>query len=209
MQMHKILSTQEMRQAEQDAVLRGVSLLQLMENAGVGAAKALLAVHPQAAHGLMICGKGNNGGDALVMARVLAQSGVQSDILFVMGENVSALSQINRDRLPENTQIYQDCLLSDSTNWCQYDFVVDAVFGTGFSGSLPLPIAQIFQKINELPIKRCALDIASGIDCDTGEVAENTFVAHHTFAFGALKPAHIMDKTQAYCGQVTLIDIGI
>ena len=203
--MHKILNTQEMRQAEQDAVARGTSLLQLMENAGIGAANALLSVYPNARHGLMICGKGNNGGDALVMARILAKKGVKSDILLLMGEKLSSLSQINKDRLPENTPIY----LSGSLNFNQYDFVVDAVFGTGFSGNLPTQVSEIFQQVNVLPTQRFALDITSGIDCDTGEIAQNSFIAHHTFAFGAFKPAHMMDKTQAYIGKVQLINIGI
>ena len=203
--MHKILNTQEMRQAEQDAVDRGTSLLQLMENAGRGAANTLLSVYPNARHGLMICGKGNNGGDALVMARILAKTGVKSDILLLMGEKLSSLSQINKDRLPENTPIY----LSGSLNFNQYDFVVDAVFGTGFSGNLPTQVSEIFQQVNVLPTQRFALDITSGIDCDTGEIAQNSFIAHHTFAFGAFKPAHMMDKTQAYIGKVQLINIGI
>lgn len=203
--MHKILNTQEMRQAEQDAVDRGTSLLQLMENAGRGAANTLLSVYPNAKHGLMICGKGNNGGDALVMARILAKTGVKSDILLLMGEKLSSLSQINKYRLPENTPIY----LSGSLNFNQYDFVVDAVFGTGFSGNLPTQVSEIFQQVNVLPTQRFALDITSGIDCDTGEIAQNSFIAHHTFAFGAFKPAHMMDKTQAYIGKVQLINIGI
>lgn len=200
-----ILTTEEMRQAEQAAVVRGISLLQLMENAGQGAAKALLSLYPQAKHGLMICGKGNNGGDALVMSRILANTNIQTDILFVMGEKLSELSQINRNRLPENTQIY----FSGNLNYADYDFMVDAVFGTGFSGCLPNNINNIFHIINMLNVKRFALDIPSGINCDTGNVAENSFIAHHTFAFGAYKPAHIMDKTQVYCGKIQLIDIGI
>lgn len=203
--MKPILTTEKMRQAEQAAVLRGVSLLQLMENAGVGAANALLQICPQAKHGLMICGKGNNGGDALVMSRILADFGVKSDILLVMGDNLSELSQINRNRLPENTPIY----FSSSLNLHQYDFVVDAVFGTSFSGSLPNHIENIFSIINKLNTKRFTLDIPSGVNCDTADVAENSFIAHHTFAFGAYKPAHFIDKAQPYCGAVQLIDIGI
>ena len=203
--MHLIFTTEEMRQAEQNAVLRGTSLLQLMENAGAGVANALLKIHPNAQHGLMICGKGNNGGDALVMARILAKHGIKSDILFIMGEKLSELSQINKDRLPENTAIY----VSGSLNFEQYDFIVDAVFGTGFSGDLPKHISQLFNQINALNAKRFALDIPTGINCDTGDMAENTFQAQHTFAFGAYKPAHIMDKTHSHCGEIQLIDIGI
>lgn len=203
--MQTVLTTEEMRQAEQAAVARGTSLLQLMENAGQGAAHALLKIHPQAKHGLMICGKGNNGGDALVMARILNKHNVKSDILFVMGEKLSELSQTNKHRLPENTPIY----VSGSLDFTAYDFIVDAVFGTGFSGSLPEHISQLFKQINELPAKRFALDIPTGINCDTGDIAPNTFYAQHTFAFGAFKPAHLMDKTQSHCGAVQVIEIGI
>lgn len=203
--MQTVLTTEEMRQAEQAAVARGTSLLQLMENAGQGAAHALLKIHPQAKHGLMICGKGNNGGDALVMARILNKHNVKSDILFVMGEKLSELSQTNKNRLPENTPIY----VSGNLDFTAYDFIVDAVFGTGFSGVLPEHISLLFKQINELHTKRFALDIPTGINCDTGDIAPNTFQAQHTFAFGAFKPAHLMDKTQNHCGVVQVIEIGI
>ena len=204
--MHKIFNTTEMRQAELDAVNRGISLLQLMENAGQGASRALLELHPQAQYGLMICGKGNNGGDALVMVRVLAKHNIHCDILFVMGKQLSELSQINQNRLPENVSIYYS---DNHLDYNKYDFFVDAVFGTGFSGSLPENIENIFRTVNQQKSKRFSLDIPTGINCDTGAIANNTFYAHATFAFGAYKPAHCIDKTKPYCGQVLLIDIGV
>lgn len=204
--MHKILSTDKMRQAEQNAVTRGISLLQLMENAGSGATTALLENHANAQRGLMICGKGNNGGDALVMVRLLAKHGIQADVLFVLGGKLSDLAQINRNKLPENTLIHYS---GSPLDYAKYDFFVDAVFGTGFSGSLPENIAAIFSTVNQQSAKRFALDIPSGIDCDTGLVADNTFQAHTTFAFGALKPAHTMTNAQKYCGNIQVIDIGI
>ena len=205
---YPVITPGDMRRMEEEAFSLGIGSLALMERAAAAVTDALERALDGSCQGkrvLFLCGKGNNGGDALVMARILDKHGVKSDILFIMGEKLSELSQTNRDRLPENTPIY----LSGNIDFTQYDFIVDAVFGTGFSGSLPEHISLLFKQINELPTKRFALDIPTGINCDTGDIAPNTFQAQHTFAFGAYKPAHIMNKTQSHCGTVQVIDIGI
>ena len=95
----KVYTAAQMREREQAAVDKGTSFDQLMENAGSSAAQDLMQRHPQAGRALIVCGKGNNGGDGLVMARYMQAQGWHIDILFSLGENLSPLAQTNRERL--------------------------------------------------------------------------------------------------------------
>lgn len=83
----KVYTAAQMREREQAAVDKGTSFDQLMENAGSSAARDLMQRHPQAGRALIVCGKGNNGGDSLVMARYMQAQGWHIDILFSLGEN--------------------------------------------------------------------------------------------------------------------------
>lgn len=95
----KVYTAAQMREREQAAVDKGTSFDQLMENAGSSAARDLMQRHPQAGCALIVCGKGNNGGDGLVMARYMQAQGWHIDILFSLGKNLSPLAQTNRERL--------------------------------------------------------------------------------------------------------------
>ncbi|MBR7059231.1 MAG: NAD(P)H-hydrate epimerase [Neisseriaceae bacterium] len=195
----------QMRKAEEDAVKRGIPLIQLMENAGRSAAFEIMRELPTIQQGLMICGSGNNAGDALVMARILSEYGVSSDVVFMLDKKLSDLSQENLNKLPQTIRI----LKPEQINLSEYDFFVDAVFGTGFKRELPENIANLFKQINQITAIRLALDVPSGLNCDTGEAAPDTFRAQITYAFGGLKPAHIMPNASVYCGDITCLDIGI
>ena len=95
----KIYTSQQMRQREQAAVDKGATFEGLMENAGQAAAADLLRRLPEAGRALVVCGKGNNGGDGLVIARVLQAAGWCADIVFVAGSGLSELAELNRRRL--------------------------------------------------------------------------------------------------------------
>ena len=95
----KIYTAAEMREHEQMAVDKGTTFEQLMENAGQAAAADLLRRFPKAGRALIVCGKGNNGGDGLVIARVLSEQDWQVDVVFVLGDKLSPLAQLNRERL--------------------------------------------------------------------------------------------------------------
>lgn len=205
----------EMRTAEAAAVRRGTSYDTLMENAGAAITKALLErvkagalLKPTSV--LILCGKGNNGGDGLVIARLLAPQGIEVSVTFVLGtEHLSDLSRLNLERLSgvEGIEfIGVDELLESSV---RPDWIIDGVFGTGYKGELEPVVAQAFQAVLSKKAYRIAIDIPSGIACDTGEVAKHSFEADVTYALGAYKPAHHMESTQPYCGKVICLDIGI
>lgn len=218
--MMKILTSSSMKIAEAIAVERGSSYLALMENAGTAAVQRVLALLGREAAGqlaVIFCGKGNNGGDGLVMARQLLQAGMTVTVLFPLGmqeEKFTPLARANLHRLQE----WQEGRLTMTAHPSeqQLEFccrnaavIVDAVFGTGFSGSLPAEVVRLFQAAEKSCGLLAALDIPSGINCDSGEGDPDSFPAEVTFAFGALKPAHLLKRSALRCGRIERLDIGI
>ena len=215
--MMKIYTAAEMREHEQMAVDKGTTFEQLMENAGQAAATDLLRRFPKAGRALIVCGKGNNGGDGLVIARVLSEKDWQADVVFVLGDKLSPLAQLNHERLNHLdgvSFIRSDELEGRTTGRLRtlktgYDLVIEGIFGTGFSGALPETAAAVCRLLNQADGFKIALDIPTGLNCDTGEADKDTFRADLTYAFAAYKPAHMTDAGKAYCGEAVCLDIGI
>ncbi|WP_193564877.1 NAD(P)H-hydrate epimerase [Eikenella corrodens] len=206
----KIYTAAQMREREQAAVDAGTSFLQLMENAGQAAAADLLRRFPIPGRALLVCGKGNNGGDALVIARVLQQHGWQANIVLLLGTVLSDLAETNRQRLQglEGIRFLPAEALPAALEQ-GYGLIIDGIFGTGFSGSLPPEAAECCRQINHAAGYKVALDIPTGLNGDTGEAAADTFRANLTYAFAALKPAHAGPAARQWCGEIVCLDIGI
>ena len=206
----KIYPAAEMRRREQAAVDRGMSFEQLMENAGQAAAADLLRRLPAAGRALVVCGKGNNGGDGLVIARVLQAQGWRVDIALVLGDGLSELAELNRRRLQDTDGIGFISTDELPERLQQgYQLLIDGIFGTGFSGALPAAVAAVCRRLNAASGLKVALDIPTGLDCDSGTTDADTFRADLTYAFAAYKPAHFSDAGKALCGETVCLDIGI
>lgn len=202
----KVYTSEQMRERERAAVEAGSSYEQLMENAGQAAAQDILKRADAARSVLILCGKGNNGGDGLVIARVLAQYGFTVTVSFVCGEDLSALSQLNLERLvglPISFLAPSECLSVVP------QVIIDGIFGTGYQGSLLESIQAILRQANQVKARRIALDMPTGLNGDTGECDADTFIADICYAFAAYKPAHLMDIAKSYCGEIVCLDIGI
>lgn len=206
----KIYTAAQMRQREQAAVDAGTTFLQLMENAGQAAAANLLRRHPQAERALIVCGKGNNGGDGLVMARVLQQHGWQVDVVLLLGGQLSELSETNRQRLLglNGIRFLPPQSLADALQ-TGYPVLIDGIFGTGFNGSLPPEVAASCRLLNRAAGCKVALDIPTGLNGDTGKADGDAFRADLTYAFAAYKPAHFSPAGRMLCGETVCLDIGI
>ncbi len=203
-----VLNREQIRAAELAAAARGTSHAQLMENAGNAAAEAILSLYKkgrkQPRSALILAGKGNNAGDAFVAATALSKAGWDVDWAPLCGEEFSLLAERYRAALPPDvhkTSIYDADF--DAT------VVIDAVFGTGFKGELPPDIRIVFRRANLSQALRVALDIPSGLDCDTGEASPDTFRADLTLTFGAYKPGLLADTGRALAGEVQKLDIGL
>ena len=199
-------TSQQMREREQAAVDAGSSFEQLMENAGQAAAQDILKHFEAPQSVLILCGKGNNGGDGLVIARILTQYGYTVTVSLICGENLSTLSQLNYQRLqglPIRFLAPEHCLSLVP------QVIIDGIFGTGFQGNLPISVQTVLRQANQAKACRIALDMPTGLNGDTGEYDPDTFKADICYAFAAHKPAHLLPETQEFCGEIICLDIGI
>ena len=156
----KVYTAAQMRAHEQMAVDAGTSFEQLMENAGGAAAADLLRRHPEPARALVVCGKGNNGGDGLVMARLLQAEGWRCDVVFVLGSELSPLAETNRRRLLNLAGISFIGVQALPAQLAQqrYDVLIEGIFGTGFAGRLPAAVAACCRLLNASDGLKVALE---------------------------------------------------
>ena len=188
--MAKTVTAAEMKERERAANEAGLLYIQMMENAGRAAWKELKARVPALRRLLIVAGKGNNGGDGFVMARVAAKEGVQVRVLLAEGEPKTADAKTNLARLAETAaEIVRD------TEQAAFgaDAVVDALYGTGFHGELRpdgAAACALMGRERERGAFVLALDLPSGVSADSGEVAEGAVQADATVTFDCTKPLH-------------------
>ncbi len=208
-----VLSTAQMKRAEKETDSKGISYLEMMENAGASAAALVMKRFSGNIVGVscvILCGSGNNGGDGFVVARLLKEQGARVSVLLCCGVPKTADASKNYMLLEDIKQYHiqkdKEQIISVIKNAA---VIVDGVFGTGFHGELPHPIADLFEITNQTVAYKLALDIPSGINADSGAVAQNCFYATQTVTFAAPKPAHLLMDLQNYYGQIVISDIGI
>ncbi|HUS18332.1 MAG TPA: NAD(P)H-hydrate dehydratase [Terriglobales bacterium] len=187
----RIVTAAEMRAIDAATAEAGTSLLQLMENAGRAVAEHVLEAYPSAEKICVLCGRGNNGGDGSVTARVLAQQGKKVDIFLlarpdeVKGAAAEMLSRLPRPPVPVARE-------QELPQLEGYDLVVDALLGTGARLPLEGVYAAAVQLINDCGSPVVAVDIPSGVEADERKRADAMTVrASSIVTFTALKPAHV------------------
>jgi len=183
---------------------RGVAGLDLMERAGAGVARA---VERLAGDGPVIvaCGKGNNGGDGLVVARLLRDAGRDVQVLCTSEPaEFSGDARVNLDRLPGPAPV----MLGD-VEWVRAAAIVDGLLGTGFEGEPRGAIAVAIDEINRTGAAVVSIDVPSGVDASTGVVNGSAVRAALTATFHAAKPGLWIRPGKEHAGEVELIDIGI
>ena len=210
----KLFCREEMQRLEMAAVAAGVPLSQLMENAGAAVAQEVeRRCRPLAGkRAALLCGKGNNGGDGFVVARKLSEQGANVTVVLADGEPktpdaIQMLSLVRTMQLPVFS--FEDEPDAVSAAMDEVDVIVDAIYGSGFHGEIDIRRRQITQMINEAIAAVFSLDIPSGINCDTGEAAQDAVNADFTIAFDSYKPAHLLPKYLPGLGQVSLAPIGV
>ncbi len=206
-----ILSAEEIYRRERDAVeVFGIPLLILMENAGKAAAGVIRRILRKKGHAVIVCGRGNNGGDGLVAGRYLLNAGYRVSFLIAgEGGELSSLAFTNYQILckmkadmkkPQEQQEFD--ILKEA------DIVVDAVFGIGLRGPVREPEKKFIEQINSAGRTVVSLDIPSGLDANSGEVLGQAVQADITVCFGFLKQGLFKGEGPVYAGQIKLVDIG-
>jgi ADP-dependent NAD(P)H-hydrate dehydratase / NAD(P)H-hydrate epimerase len=185
---------------------RGVPALQLMETAGRAVAEAA-AEAAGSGRAVVVCGKGNNGGDGLVAARFLRELGFEVDaLLLAPGDQLSEDAAANLERF-DGARSVGAGELPDALDGA--GVIVDAIFGTGFAGSPRDPARSAIDAINEAGATVIATDIASGVNASTGEVEGRAVRADLTVTFHAPKLGHWVSPGKDHCGELRVAPIGI
>ncbi len=206
-----ILDRESVRAVDRAAVEEyGIPGIVLMENAARGLADHALRMlaeaptSPPAA--LIVCGSGNNGGDGYALGRHLHNASIKT-VFVKLGESRSGTdAAINREICRKMG--LREVPLDDIASHADADLIVDAVFGTGLDRPVTGPAAQAIEWINGASAPVLAVDVPSGLDCDTGESLGTIVRADCTVTFVAKKPGLITAAAKEYVGKVVVADIG-
>ncbi len=199
----------------------GIPGMVLMENAGRGTVDVLerLGISGPV---VILCGKGNNAGDGFVIARHLEIRGHAAKVLLLFppseltGDAATNFAILEKTNVPI-VEIEQNDELDNQARgaaWlncaaCGADWVIDAMLGTGAHGEPRPPLDVAIDWMNAHPARKLAVDVPSGLDCDTGEPALHTIRADHTCTFAAVKIGFTKPAATPYLGQIHVCDIGV
>lgn len=208
------LTREQVRGIDRRAVEEyGLSSLILMENAGRGAADLLFMLGVRGPV-CVCCGKGNNGGDGFVIARHLEAAGVDVHVLLVAhpqsltGDASHNLQILKAARTPL-TAVPQGADASSEKVLDRAVWVVDALLGTGLQGPVREPYGSVIDQINWSKSRVLAIDIPSGLDCDTGRPLGECVRADHTATFVARKRGFDHADAAQWTGPVSVLPIGV
>lgn len=223
--MPKLLTLSEIQALERAADAAGVSYTQLMENAGRAVAEVVLARlgNDLDAHKIVVlCGKGNNGGDGLVAAHYLSNAGARVTVYYTQ---LPDETDVKIKRLREKSVFLVNAAQDSAANHQRWralnnllnsaTVVIDAVFGTGARWPLGGPGAELLKEAGSI-ITACsprpfvvAVDCPSGLNCDTGALDAVALPADLTVTFAAAKRGHFAFPGADALGELLIVDIGI
>jgi len=217
----RVLTAAQMQEVDAETIARICPGLELMERAGRGVAKAILARHGGGAgtgKAVLFIGPGNNGGDGLVVARLLTEAGWHCSVhLLKPARELSPDAAKNHQRLhaiktPASLLTEFDSTRPDWPERAREDLadgtlIVDAIFGTGAAGAPRDRAAEMIALANASGRPVFAIDVPSGVDATTGQVAGQAIRATETFTIGVPKTGLLFHPGRAHAGLLTVIDI--
>jgi len=202
--MFELITPAEMSRADRLTIESGISGIGLMETAGRQIVKVIQKSFPQAGHVLCVCGTGNNGGDGLVVARLLRESGLHADV-FIAGD----MSRIHGDAKLALEKLDSAMLKPELPEIENYDLVLDALLGAGLDRDVEGELADIIKQINASGKLVVSADLPSGIDGKSGAVRGVAVQATASVTFFCQKPGHVLVPGRFHCGDLHLVQIGI
>ena len=211
----KILNTQQIREADQYTIANEpIESIDLMERASKAFFDALKKLIKKQDNLHIFCGMGNNGGDGLAVARMLALSGYKVKAWkIVHSENASDDFAINEKRLKKirRAELIEILDKAELPALKPEDIVIDALLGSGLTRPLEGFLAKVVQHINASGAKVIAVDLPSGLygENNSENIPENIIRAHYTFTFQLPKLAFMFPSSHRFTGQWKVLDIGL
>jgi len=207
--LNAIFTSKSSYELDRLCVRRGIKFLDLMENAGKSAfTKIEKTIIPSLKEFnkkiLILCGPGNNGGDGLVIAKYLLKSGYKVDISFP----ISSKSKINKYSNNKLKNLDISPQKFDDLNLIKYSMIIDSIFGIGLSRNFSSNLIKIVEKINKAKACKVSIDIASGINSDSGDLMPISIKANHTITFVAPKVGHYLLPGKINSGNIHVVSIG-
>ena len=223
---HPLLTRDQCRELDRRATADyGVASLVLMENAGRGCVELLerLGIDGPV---VVLCGKGNNAGDGFVIARHLEirsypcrvlllcpphelRGDAATNFAILQKTNIQVVDISEQRSEPSSATTYNDLLFKLDNQAKNAAWLIDALLGTGATGDPRPPFDTAIEWMNSQRAKKLAVDVPSGLDCDTGQPAAHTIRADHTCTFAAMKTGFMQPSAKPYTGTVHVCDIGV
>jgi ADP-dependent NAD(P)H-hydrate dehydratase / NAD(P)H-hydrate epimerase len=211
----KVVTAKQMAEIDKLTIDGGVSSIELMETAGAEVMMSIRELFPDLSHSETIaicCGKGNNGGDGLVVARLLSIFGYTVTVFFPFGtDELSEDSETNFKLLPDGVTVI-DGQDDPAMDWYEIavgsQLCIDAVLGTGIKLPLRDKMAELCEAFNHLEVDIVSIDIPSGVDGNNGQVDPTAVMADVTITIGLPKLGLLTGNGRHYVGHLEVIDIG-
>lgn len=208
--MYRIATAAQMKKSDNDCMEKaGIPGIVLMENAAQACVSEILKDFPDISNKRIacFCGKGNNGGDGLAIARLLSRKGAKVTVFLTHGDSYRSDAAINREII--NHMNVSICHTSENTGDIihSYDIIVDAIFGTGMYGEVDDDTFALINSINNSGKYILSVDIPSGIAADTGEICGICIKATKTVTFAAYKLGMFLFPGCDYTGKIVVHDI--
>jgi NAD(P)H-hydrate epimerase len=196
-----------MREADKTASEKyGIPSIVLMENAAISCVSQVRGFDSF----VVLCGKGNNAGDGLAIARHLINAGKKVKVYLLFGNTFSGDARTNFEILKNmSVQFFSPTVDNIKNDIAVSDCVIDAIFGTGLHGDIADDILKIFDTVNSFANYVLSVDVPSGIDADNGKVFKNAIKADKTVTFAAYKRGLLLFPAADFAGETEVADISI
>ena len=212
---HHVYKVNQLQRYEADAAQAvGLTLGQLMQKAGAAVFSQIRQHFPTARNFLIVCGKGNNGGDGYVVAKLAHQAGITVKVLVngaretIKGEAKQALTLL--EAFPIDIDFYQQVnAMSAEVKASTADVIVDCLFGIGFNGVLSSELQHLISELNQQLATRVSVDLPSGLNADLGTVSSVAVQAELTVTLIAYKQGLLTGQAANYVGNVQLETLGV
>ncbi len=209
----KVITPKEMASLESLAYLEGASDLDFMESAGFGIAASVetyIQNQNLGKHILLLCGKGNNAGDAYVAGIYLLKKGYRvSALQTALMSNCAPLCQKNHGRFLNAHGVLIEQATLDASFFSMFDLIIDGIFGTGFKGTVENPFAFMIEQANQSKKPIIAIDIPSGFNGEIGKMEGIAIQAAETIFLGLPKSGFFIRDGWNYTGNLTGVEFGL